>query len=216
MLSVAELAALAERLKSELPDDFFSASLPAQTEAPESESRRTTASEPSELRSTSHQGKREPPHRKVQSLRIEAALANWDGDVEVDGLEIRVCPLAADGTIVPADGMLSVRLIGRRVRGRAGDGIFVELDRWSRRIRASDCDSWGVVYRLAFRRIHPEFDLDFAVEGLVHGQLGVPGQGNFEASVPTQIRTYAPIREDLQLLRHQRFFPQERTGWPAR
>jgi hypothetical protein len=196
LLSAAELAGLAEGLKSEPAEEMPSTYAAGQID--------TARREPLPARS------------KVCSLAIEAAVANWDGDVETDGLQIRVLPLAADGSITAVDGMISIRLIGQRVRGRAGQEVFEELGRWTQRIRRSDCGPWGAVYQLAFWKVHPDFDLEYAADGLVHGQLGVPGQGNFEASVPVQLRTYFPLRDQLQLQSQTRFLPQERTGWRNR
>ena len=153
---------------------------------------------------------------KVQSLVVEAALANWDGDVEADGLEVTISPWATDGSPVSAPGMLSVELIGQRVAGDRSDPAFAELGRWHRRVQEVDYGRWGATYRLPFQNINPQFDLQFGSEGVVHARLGVSGQGSFEASVSLQTRTDSPIRDRLQLHSQTRFFPSERTQFRSR
>ena len=69
---------------------------PAQTEPKPPRSRSTTASE-------------------VRSLAIEARLANWDADVEADGLIVHVFPLDLQGAPVPVHGRLEVTLMAEQV-----------------------------------------------------------------------------------------------------
>lgn len=208
VFSAAEFRPLAEELKSELPADFFAqdaAKDPAEAGAG------TPNSWPKSSQGARHALERE----KVRSLRIDAELANWDGDVEVDGLEVRVSPLAGDGRIVAAGGTLSIRLIGKSPSATSRHA-FQELGRWSKPVRATDFGTWGAVYRFPFRTIHPEFDLDVSPYGLLHARLGVRGDGSFEASVPVRVRVYDPLRDHLQLHEGKRFFPNERTGWRGR
>jgi hypothetical protein len=199
-LSAAEFRPLAEKLKSKLPADFF----------PSDFAWLGGASQSRPISRTSEPGIRQ--HPKVQSLHIEAAVANWDADVEIDGLELRVFPCAADGEIVPTHGMISVRLIGHYPYPTNRKDAFRELARWGKKVRTTDYGDWGAVYRFPFQNVHPEFDLASSADGLVHCKLGVPGQGNFEASVPISLRPYNPLREQLQLHQRKRFFPRERTG----
>ena len=195
----AEFRPLAEELKSELPSDFFSSETPEQEAAREAE----TVQEPPK------------PTQKVRSICIDAVAANWDADVELDGLEVRILALAGDGSLVPAAGMLRARLIGRNYQ-RHGEP-FQEIGRWSKRVRSTDYDEFrGALYRLDFRTVHPEFDLKFGSYGMLHVQLGVPGHGTFEASVQVRVRSYSELRDQLELRDQKRFFPGERTTWRSR
>ena len=157
---------------------------------------------------------RKPPARpRVRSLAIEAAVANWDADVEVDGLLVYVYPLDGTGAVVPARGMLQFDLTGQRDRVFRRWQPFATLGRWSRQVRVEDFGPRGAVYRLPFQGVHPEFDLMVAPRGALHARLSVPGQGTFETTESMlRIRPYSAVRDELQLSTGRRFFPEERTG----
>jgi hypothetical protein len=149
--------------------------------------------------------------RRVRSIRIEAVAANWDADVELDGLELRVIPVTADGGVLSVEGMLSVQLIGQNY-GRHGPA-YPKIGRWNRRVRIADYDDFrGALYRLPFQTVNPEFDLNFGWSGVVHARLSVSGHGNFEASRDVRVRTASSLRDQLQLRTQRRFFPSERTS----
>ena len=157
---------------------------------------------------------RKPAARpRVRSLAIEAVVANWDADVEVDGLLVYVYPLDGTGAVVPARGTLQFDLTGQRDRVFRRWQPFTTLGRWSRRVRREDFGADGAVYRLPFQGVHPEFDLTVAPRGALHARLSVPGQGTFETTESmVRIRPYSAVRDELQLSTGRRFFPQERTG----
>jgi hypothetical protein len=148
-----------------------------------------------------------PP--RVAMLEIRATAANWDGDVELDGIELEVEPLTSHHYRLPVDGTLYVHLLGAlRVREALPD-----LGRWTRRVKASDFVHGVAIYRLPFQAIHPQFDLEVKKLGLVHARLAVPAQGVFDASEElVYLRPFSAIREELQALTCQRFFPIERLG----
>ncbi len=150
---------------------------------------------------------------RVRALAIDAVVANWDADVEVDGLLIHVYPLDATGTVVPARGMLEVDLTAERLGLVRRPNPFVGLGRWMRRVRPEDFGGYGAVYRLPFQSVHPEFDPAIVSHGVVHARLSVPGQGTFDATEGTvRIRPLSPIRNQLQQVTGSRFLPQEHTG----
>jgi len=170
------------------------------------------------------------PTLPVASLSIEAGVANWDDDVEPDGLRVFVSPLDREGNIVPINGTLDFTLVGQSVntpynRRRVGrSGLFPELGRWSRRVRKSDFDRSVAVYELPFRQINPEFDLAIAPYGLLNARLGVAGLGRFDASDDNvDLRPLSRIRDEFELfgarrrsLPGRRFIPLEHTrrhGW---
>ncbi len=191
----AEFRPVAEELKSEVPAYIFASKAPDRVGTSEVESNR---------------GRTVPP-RRVQSIRIEAVAANWDADVELDGLELRVIPVTARGGVLPVEGMLSVQLIGQNY-ARHGQA-FPKIGRWNRRVRIADYDELrGALYRLPFQSVNPEFDLEFGWYGVVHARLGVSGHGNLEVSREVRVRTASAVRVQLQLLKHRRFFPSERTS----
>ncbi len=174
---------------------------------------------------------------RVQSIDLVASLANWDQDAEPDGIELRVIPLTADGSALPVDGMVSVRLLGRRVVSHSrlesssslgfwsgGSAVlenrtavntqpYLEVGRWNERVRKSDLTKQGdYVLRLPFRNIHPEYDLDIAEYGQIEAKFNVTGQSVFRATAPVSLRMFSPFREELQLHRNTRFFPDELLG----
>ncbi len=178
-----------------------------------------------------------PAHvQRVSSFEILAKLGNWDRDVEPDGLEVRVNPMTADGNTAAVDGMIKLRLVGRRVASferlesqsafgfrtdsgspreyapRMNNARYIELGQWNERIRSRDATSSGYLLRLPFRTVHPEYDLDIALDGQLDAHLSVQGQPILEATAPLQLRTFSPLREELQLNRRTRFFPDEFTG----
>jgi hypothetical protein len=165
------------------------------------------------------------PTLPVVSLSIEAGVANWDDDVEPDGLRVFVYPLDREGNVIPINGMLDFTLVGQtvrtsynRLRGRR-NVLFPELGRWSRRVRKNDFTRTGAVYELPFRQIHPEFDLAVAPYGLLNARLGVPGRGRFDASdANVNLRPLSRIRDEFELfgarrwsLPGRRFLPLEHT-----
>jgi len=153
---------------------------------------------------------------RVQSLRIEAELANWDQDAEVDGFEVHIYPLTSDRNIVPVSGMLTAQLIGQNLTPDlmfepVGEN-YSRLERWSQRLTPASFGDQEAVVRLPFRRIHPEFEVDIRYFAQLNASLSVDGQGMYEATVPVIMRTYSPLRERLQQYDRYRFFPRERTG----
>jgi hypothetical protein len=214
-LSAADFRPLAEKLKSKLPSDLFSSETPQ--EGGVSKATDTGSHSLHRLRSALGVGAhRASQNQKVCSLRIEATLARWDQYVDATGLEVRIFPLAQDGSVVPVDATLDVRLIGMRVGGPSTRDVFPELGSWGEMVQGSDYGTWGAVYRFRFQNVHPEFDFNFSASGLVNVKLGVSGQGIFEASEPVTLRTSSWLRAELQLREHKRFFSEERTGWGGR
>lgn len=158
-----------------------------------------------------------PP--QVNALHIDAYIANWDSDVEVDGLVVHTYPLDADGVTVPALGTLEVDLIGEGPTNGASGNPFPVLGRWSQTIRPEEMGVNGAVLRLPFQWIHPDFASKWNVGsfGMVHARLSVGGQGVFEDTAAfTRIRPYSPVRDRMQQLRERRFWPGELTSYPFR
>ena len=154
-----------------------------------------------------------PKRTPVRSLAIDAMVANWDADVEVDGLLVHVYPLDGTGVVVPARGTLRFDLTGQQDGRFKRWQTFRTLGRWSRQVRVEDFGPQGAVYRLPFQGVHPEFDHTVAPRGALHARLSVPGQGTFETTESmVRIRPYSSVRDELQLSTGRRFFPQERTG----
>lgn len=154
----------------------------------------------------------DPDPDPVRSLAIDAWVANWDADVEVDGLVLEIHPLDSGGALVPVRGVLEVELHAER----AGQPS-ARLGRWTRAVRVDDFGSSTAVYRLPFQAIHPESDLGVGSYAAVCVRLSVPGQGTFAATAAeVRIRPYSSARANLYRATGRRFFPGERTGAAVR
>lgn len=150
---------------------------------------------------------------RVRSLAIEVAPANWDEDVEVDGLVLNVYPLDAAGFVVPVRATIEVELILAKRATKPSGEAFVRAERWVEHVCPEDFFTHGAQYRLPFRQVQPEFDLRWAPKGLIHARLSVPGEGVFAASASmVRVRPYSAVRDRLEQTSGGRFFEIERTG----
>lgn len=154
----------------------------------------------------------------VTSIRIDAWLANWDADVETDGIMVQLQPLDENGEIVPVRGVAEVELFAAQRRKfneapQSGGWMTELVQRWSERIEADQLGPSGILLRLPFAALNPEFNRDVDDWGLVHVSLTVPGSGVFEQSLDgVRLRTWSPVRNGLYLQNGQRFFSTERNG----
>lgn len=148
---------------------------------------------------------------RVRSFVVEAQLANWDGDVETDGLLVRIMPLDDRGVAVPVHGTLEVTLTAEGVGVVQRPRPFARLGRWAKPVRRAEFGPYGATYRLPFQSVHPQFDDRWAAFGAVHARLSVPGHGTFEQTADdVRIRAYSAVRDRLQQTTGRRFFEQER------
>jgi hypothetical protein len=169
--------------------------------------------------------KRQPtrrPESRIRSNRVtqfqfDAYLANWDRDVESDGLRLHLLPSNAAGQLQPVNGTLRVELLAERhakyhhVHRERGLQLQ-RVDRWNLPVRRSQFTGEGLTISLPFRAAHPEHDTRWSNHGLVHVQLIVPGQGIYERSLDgIRVRPFAPLRDALELESHRRFLPTELT-----
>ena len=136
---------------------------------------------------------------KVASLAVEARLANWDRDAEIDGLEIRIQPRNVFGNVVPVAGQLLATLVGRDQQPVAGRDAFPQLGRWSLQTDTNDFGPFGAVYRLPFRAAQPADNDSLALHGLLETTLFVFGQGRYEADAAVYLQQLNPVRRDLDI-----------------
>jgi hypothetical protein len=154
----------------------------------------------------------------VASVTFDARLANWDGDVETDGLMLDVLPLSEDGYLLPARGTVEVELFAPQHRvfhhaPLSGGDTLERVERWTVAVAVEDFTANGARLKLPFGAVHPEFDWDWTPVGLAHVRLVVPGDGVFEDSLDgLRIRPYAPNRDRYEMNRGRRFVPTERVG----
>jgi hypothetical protein len=158
------------------------------------------------------------PASRVTSVTFDARLANWDWDVETDGLILEILPISADGYLTPASGTAEVELFAPQKRSfslvpLSGGDTLERVERWTKRVDLADFGVNGARLKLPFGAVHPEFDLDWIGVGLVHVRLVVPGDGVFDDSVDgLRIRPYAPLRDRYEMQTGRRFLPTERVG----
>lgn len=156
--------------------------------------------------------------KSVSSVQFDATLANWDGDVEMDGLLLRLDVRDGQGQPTVSTGTLQVEFVANRIRDfqhapRRGGVTAGRIGRWTVRVDEADFRYGVATVKLPFQGVHPEFDADWFAQGLVHCKFVVAGVGTFEHSVDSvRVRPYAPSRDALQVETGRRFFPSERTG----
>lgn len=156
--------------------------------------------------------------RRISSVDFDAHLANWDRDVEFDGIALRVFPLDAQGRLTKVRGTLEAELVvGRHVDfndvPRSRGHKPRQLGSWRVAINKGEIDEDGVLVKLPFQAAHPEFDTKWAAYALVHVRLVVPGHGVFDHSIDgIRIRPYAPLRDAMERQGRPRFLPTEQTG----
>jgi len=150
---------------------------------------------------------------KAAGFSFDCYAANWDGDVELDGLVIRVTPFDRASRPVPLDGTLEVNLIGRQDSVVEGPRPFPRIGRWVRRVEPGDFNGGGATYRLPFQAVHPQFDTEIAPYAVVHARLTAAGHGSFDVSRNgVRLRPFSRNRDRLELITGERFFPLERNG----
>jgi hypothetical protein len=158
------------------------------------------------------------PATTVSSIRIEAWLANWDADVETDGLVVQLTPLDEIGQAVAISGTAEVELFAARQRKfheapQSGGWMTELMQRWSENLEPEQLGASGMLLRLPFTAVHPEFDRGVDGMGLVHVRLTVPGSGVFEQSLDgVRLRNWSPVRDGMYLQNGRRFFSTEQMG----
>lgn len=155
----------------------------------------------------------EVPDVTVRWIEVDAYFANWDSDVEADGLVLDLEALNAVGETIPADGTLTVELFGERVPPLSRGNAFPMLGNWTRQVNAADFGRGTLRLRLDFQGMHPDFNTIAGRFALVHVRFSVPGQGTFEASKDgLTLQGFSPVRERMQQAFGTRFLPTETTG----
>ena len=162
----------------------------------------------------------ELPPPTVTTIAFDAFIANWDSDVETDGLVVELLPLDTYGNLIRASGVAEVELFAsqRRTMQHAplsGGDTLERVERWSQAINPADVGPNGVRLRLPFGQVHPELDPDWLAYnyGLVHVRFVAPGSGVFDESRDgIRIRPWAPNRDYLEMNTGRRFLPTENLG----
>jgi hypothetical protein len=155
---------------------------------------------------------------RVASVAFEVGAANWDADVELDGLLIRPFPQDAFGEPRAFRGMLhaelwSMRRIEQDSMPISGGRWHEIVESWSVPVCIDSPDVGDGWVRLPFQSRHPEFDTTWSPVGLVHLTLVVPGHGVFHHSEDgVRIRPFAPLRDYLERQTGERFLPTELNG----
>jgi hypothetical protein len=157
---------------------------------------------------------------RVAMVVFDASIANWDADVETDGVVIDVVPLDINRRLVPISGTLEVELYAQQRRTldlapQSGGSTLEVVERWTRAITPEDFGPSGVRLRLPFGAITPELQPNWTAwhYGLVHVRLAVPGHGVFEDSRDgIRVRPWAPNRDRLEMKTGQRFLSTENLG----
>ena len=154
----------------------------------------------------------------VTTITFDAFVANWDGDVETDGLVVLLAPLDADGGLAAVSGTVEVEFFAPQRRTfhhapQSGGDTLERVERWT--LQVQDYGPRGARLRLPFGAIHPELDQDWPANhyGLVHVRFSAAGHGVFEDSRDgVRIRPWSPNRDQLEMNTGRRFLPTEGLG----
>lgn len=155
----------------------------------------------------------ELPEEPIAWIAVEAVAAQWDSDVEFDGIRLSITAYDRAGRARPVDGTLQAELWGEDVGTPHRAERIGTIGSWQQRIRAHDFRPEAAVVRLPFQAVHPEFERSLRPYGTLHVRLSVPGQGTFEDSVEMiRLRPYSAARDRLQMATGRRFFEGETTN----
>jgi len=152
----------------------------------------------------------------VAFLRIDAWVANWDADVEPDGICLQLEPCDENGELVAATGTAEIELFAAQERKfheapQSGGWSTELIERWSKNVEEKQVGPRGVL-QLPWGAIHPDFTTGVDNWGLLHVRLVVPGCGVFEQSVDgLRLRSWSPVRERMFLQEGRQFFSTEGT-----
>lgn len=158
------------------------------------------------------------PSEPIRTLAADAFVANWDRDVENDGLVVQLYPLDRGRQITPVNGTLEVELFAPELRrfheAPHSRGVTMEqIGRWSAGVNSSEITNRGYTFELPFQAVHPQFSDRTLPSGIVHVKLSVPGEGVFETTLDlVRIRPWSPLRDGMYRNTGRRFLPTEQTG----
>lgn len=153
-----------------------------------------------------------PVPARVRSVMVDASVANWDGDVEADGLVVYVQPMDEVGQMLPVRGDVAFDLVGNYPSVIYRPQPLAPLARWTRRVQVTALTPRGILFKLPFQALHPDLQTNVGPYALLHCRLSVPGQGTFDETVAVRIRQANPLRDQLQKLTGSRFYGQELLG----
>ena len=206
VLSAEEARSIILRAVSELPPQQRR---PARAIAPDDAPDDSASRRPSRVGEGSRDVLREEP---VGWIAVEAVAAQWDSDVEFDGIRLSITAYDRAGRARPVDGTLQAELWGEDLGTPHRAERIGRIGSWQQRIRADDFRPETAVVRLPFQAVQPEFERSLRPYGTLHVRLSVPGQGTFESSVEMiRLRPYSAARDRLQMATGRRFFEGETT-----
>ncbi len=153
------------------------------------------------------------PAPAIATIAVDANLAQWDADVEFDGLVVSLAALDSEGLAVGFRGTAEIELLGPATAPLTTGNGFPVLGRWTRAITPETSGDGYARLRLEFQAFHPDWSRQLLRHGVVHVRLHVPGRGTFESSVDAvPLRGYTPTRDYVEQAFGTRFLPNERTG----
>lgn len=201
------------------PDDLRAAANELVSPAPNATAPRDRQSAPAREEShvNSHAG-RSPPvddlsNEPVRSLRLSAATASWDGDIERDGIVVEIQPLDASGYLVPIGGTLEVDLLGDPYLSPTRGEDYHQLGHWTCAVSSHDFGPEGASYRFTYQAVHPVFQDDISPYAMVHVRLEIPGQGVFDATTnQLRLQPFNGLRGRVRQVEGTSFFANEQTG----
>ncbi|MGC3970690.1 MAG: hypothetical protein QM775_26135 [Pirellulales bacterium] len=108
------------------------------------------------------------PVQTVQWIEVDGYLANWDADVEADGLLLDLQLFDRFGEPAAVGGTLAVELIGETVPPYSRGNAAPMLARWTRQLTPADFTGGRVRLPLEFQAVHPDFMRTSGRFALIH------------------------------------------------
>lgn len=155
---------------------------------------------------------------KLVTISCSAWLANWDSDVEPDGIVLEVRGLDERGSLVEVQGAIEATLwspVKRAFHERpATAGVILErVESWRSTSEQGARRDDALQVKLPFGSVHPDFQSAVGSYGALQVKVVSPGNGVFFATIdPLMIRTYSPIKDAYRNGNGGRHLPQEGTG----
>lgn len=123
----------------------------------------------------------------IETLEMEAYVANWDLDSENDGLIVHLYPGNSKGELVPAVGEVQFKLFDQhrdiveknQVEGQVS---YPEITSWRMQIHPEDFTPEGIILKLKFNNFNPDHRPELVIDSLFTASLQVPKVGHFQAS----------------------------------
>ncbi|PHR92475.1 MAG: hypothetical protein COA78_33480 [Blastopirellula sp.] len=138
---------------------------------------------------------------RLSSLEVDAHLAQWDNDLNYDGLLLNWFASDQSGNPILLHGKIEAELYTTQRHSfnavPQGNGYrYTRIGRWVYQINGTDS------IQLPFQAANPEDDLNLGESGYLKVKFILPGSGVVQRQIePIRIRRFSPARDSQELRR---------------